>query len=62
MTKSMLNFFTFDLELKDTFNISHGSRNFQKTLIVSLTDGAYTGYGEAAATSYYGVTVEGMIS
>ncbi len=58
----MLNFFTFDLELKDTFTISHGSRNFQKTLIVALTDGAYTGYGEAAATFYYGVTVEGMIA
>ncbi len=56
----MLNFFTFDLELKDTFTISHASRNFQKTLIVALTDGAYTGYGEAAATSYYGVTVESM--
>lgn len=58
----MLNFFTFDLELKDTFTISHGSRNFQKTLIVALTDGAYTGYGEAAAISYYGVSVEGMIA
>lgn len=58
----MLNFFTFDLELKDTFTISHGSRNFQKTLIVALTDGGYTGYGEAAATTYYGVTVEGMIA
>ncbi|CAM4106479.1 dipeptide epimerase [Gillisia limnaea] len=58
----MLNFFTFDLELKETFTISHGSRNFQKTLIVALTDGAYTGYGEAAAISYYGVSVEGMIA
>lgn len=58
----MLNFFTFELELKDTFTISHGSRNFQKTLIVALSDGAYTGYGEAAAISYYGVTTEAMIS
>ncbi|MGM1054737.1 MAG: dipeptide epimerase [Bacteroidota bacterium] len=58
----MLKFFTFDLELKNTFTISHGSRNFQKTLIVALTDGAYTGYGEAAATFYYGVTAEGMIA
>ena len=60
--KSMLKFFTFDLELKDTFTISHDSRNFQKTLIVALTDGSYTGYGEAVATSYYGVSVEGMIA
>ncbi|MGA9589059.1 MAG: dipeptide epimerase, partial [Salegentibacter sp.] len=52
--------YKFDLELKDTFTISHGSRNFQPTLIVALSDGGFTGYGEAAATSYYGVTVEKM--
>jgi len=55
-----LKFYTFDLELKNTFTISHGSRNFQKTLIVELSDGEFTGYGEAAATSYYGVDVESM--
>lgn len=52
--------FTYDLELKNTFTISHGSRDFQPTLIVALTEGEHTGYGEAAATSYYGVTVEKM--
>lgn len=57
-----LEFFTYDLELKDTFTISHASRNFQKTLIVAISEGDFTGYGEAAATSYYGVTTEGMIS
>ncbi|NJY61450.1 dipeptide epimerase [Salinimicrobium sp. CDJ15-81-2] len=51
----------FDLELKNTFRISHTSRDFQPTLIVELSDGEFTGYGEAAATSYYGVTVEGMV-
>ncbi|WP_029036400.1 dipeptide epimerase [Salinimicrobium xinjiangense] len=50
----------YKLELKNTFRISHTSRNFQPTLIVELSDGKFTGYGEAAATSYYGVTVEGM--
>lgn len=55
-----LKFYTFDLELKNTFTISHGSRDFQKTLIVALSHGNYTGYGEAAATSYYGVDVESM--
>ena len=55
-----LKFYTFDLELKNTFTISHCSRNFQKTLIVELSDGEFTGYGEAAATSYYGVDVESM--
>lgn len=51
---------TYQLELKNTFRISHSSRDFQPTLIVELSDGEFTGYGEAAATSYYGVTVEGM--
>lgn len=50
----------YNLELKNTFRISHTSRDFQPTLIVELSDGHFTGYGEAAATSYYGVTVEGM--
>lgn len=58
----MLEYFTFDLELKNTFTISHGSRDFQKTLIVAVSDGDYTGYGEAAATWYYGVSVEKMIA
>lgn len=56
----LLNFYTYNLELKNTFTISHSSRDFQPTLIVALTEGEFTGYGEAAATSYYGVTVEKM--
>ena len=55
-----LKFYTYDLELKNTFTISHGSRDFQPTLIVALSDKGFTGYGEAAATSYYGVTTQGM--
>lgn len=57
-----LRFYSFNLELKDTFTIFHGSRNFQKTLIIELTDGGFSGYGEATATSYYGVSVENMIT
>lgn len=57
-----LTFYKFDLELKHTFTISHGSRDFQPTLVVGLSDGSHTGYGEAAATFYYGVSVEKMIS
>ncbi|MGA8855502.1 MAG: dipeptide epimerase [Christiangramia sp.] len=53
---------SFNLELKNTFTISHGSRDFQPTLIVILSEGEFTGYGEAAATVYYGVTVEKMIT
>lgn len=53
---------SFNLELKNTFTINHGSRDFQETLIVILSDGEFTGYGEAAATVYYGVTVDKMIA
>jgi len=57
-----LEFFKYTLALKETFRISHDSRDFQETLIVAISDGKYTGYGEAAATSYYGVTTNGMIA
>ena len=50
----------FELQLKNTFRISHTARDVQPTLIVELSDGEFTGYGEAAATSYYGVTAEGL--
>lgn len=57
----VLKFHPFDLELKNTFTISHGSRNFQPSLVVEIEHDGHTGFGEAAATSYYGVTVEEMI-
>ncbi|WP_424492758.1 dipeptide epimerase [Salinimicrobium sp. GXAS 041] len=50
----------YELQLKNTFRISHISRDVQPTLIVELSDGGFTGFGEAAATSYYGITVEEM--
>ncbi|MFC6860713.1 dipeptide epimerase [Zunongwangia atlantica] len=51
----------YQLQLKDTFRISHASRDVQPSLVVSVSHNGFTGFGEAAATSYYGVTVEGMI-
>ena len=57
-----LDFFKYKLELKEKFTISHTSREFQETLIVAVSNNGFTGYGEAAATSYYGVSVEGMIT
>ena len=57
-----LKFHKYDLELKDTFRISHASRDVQPTLIVEISNNGFTGYGEAAATSYYGVTVDKMIA
>ena len=52
----------YQLQLKDTFRISHASRDVQPSLVVSVSHDGFTGFGEAAATSYYGVTVEGMIA
>ena len=55
-------FHPFELELQHTFTIKHGSRNFQKSLVVELDDGLHKGYGEAAANTYYGVSIEKMIA
>lgn len=57
-----LEFFKYKLELKEKFTISHTSREFQETLIVSVSDKGFTGFGEAAAISYYGVDIDQMIS
>lgn len=57
-----LKFHPFELELKHTFTTNHGSRNTQKSLVVELQYDKYSGYGEAAATSYYGVNVERMMA
>jgi len=57
-----LTFHPFDLELKHTFTISRESHDIQKTLIVELTDGVQSGFGEATANPYYGVTVEKMMN
>lgn len=55
-----LSFHPFELPLKHTFTTSHGSRDSIKTLVVELQEGKYSGYGEAAAISYYGTSVEIM--
>jgi L-alanine-DL-glutamate epimerase-like enolase superfamily enzyme len=49
-----------NLRLKHTFTIAHDSRDVQPTLIVELRDGEYSGFGEATATKYYGITLDGM--
>ena len=53
-------FHPFDLHLKHTFTIAHDSRDIQQTLVVELRDGGFSGYGEATANPYYGITVENM--
>jgi L-alanine-DL-glutamate epimerase-like enolase superfamily enzyme len=50
----------FQLELRHTFRIAHGARTHQPSLIVELSDGVLSGYGEATATSYYGQSLDQM--
>lgn len=57
-----LNFHPFDLQYRHVFAISRESRTVQRTLVVSLSDGIHTGYGEATANTYYGSTIEGMMA
>ncbi|MEZ0541541.1 dipeptide epimerase [Fibrella arboris] len=52
----------FDLRLRHTFTIAHDSRDIQKTLIVELRDGELSGFGEATANPYYGITIDRMIT
>lgn len=55
--------FQFDLPLRHTFRISHESRTVQPTMIVRLRDDqGNEGYGEATVTTYYGVSMEGMLT
>jgi L-alanine-DL-glutamate epimerase-like enolase superfamily enzyme len=55
-------FHRVDLRLKHTFTIAHDSRDVQPTLIVELRDGPFIGFGEATATRYYGITIDGMVA
>ncbi|GAB3024779.1 dipeptide epimerase [Spirosoma pulveris] len=55
-------FHRVDLRLNHTFTIAHDSRDVQPTLIVELRDGEYSGFGEATATRYYGITIDGMVA
>lgn len=55
-------FHPYDLKLRHTFKITHGAHDMQRTLVVELKEGNKSGYGEATANPYYGVTVEKMIA
>ncbi len=52
----------FSLRLRHTFTIAHDSRDVQETLIVELRDGALSGFGEATANPYYGITTDRMMT
>jgi L-alanine-DL-glutamate epimerase-like enolase superfamily enzyme len=48
----------FKLELKYPFTISRSTRTHQDTVIVSISDGVNTGYGEAIPYPFYRITLE----
>jgi L-alanine-DL-glutamate epimerase-like enolase superfamily enzyme len=48
------------LKLKHHFKIARDERSVQPTLIVELSDGQISGYGEATTNTYYGITYENM--
>ncbi len=54
-------FHPVNLPLKHTFTIAHDSRDLQRSLIVELLSDGISGFGEATANPYYGITVENMM-
>jgi len=48
----------YQLALKHPFTISRSTRTFQDTVVVSISDGINTGYGEAIPYPFYGITTE----
>lgn len=56
--KISLSFQFFDLPLQHPFTISRYTVTVQKTVVVRITDGVHTGYGEATANPYYHSTPE----
>jgi L-alanine-DL-glutamate epimerase-like enolase superfamily enzyme len=55
-----LTFHSFDLQLRHTFTISRESHDIQPSLVVELSDGNLSGFGEATSNLYYGITVDKM--
>ncbi len=49
---------SFQLLLKHPFTISRSTRTSQDTIVVSISDGINTGYGEAIPYPYYNITQE----
>ena len=57
-----LRYWPHRLKFRHPFTISKGTKTHQPTLLVSLSLGPWTGYGEAPAITYYDITVEQMIA
>jgi L-alanine-DL-glutamate epimerase-like enolase superfamily enzyme len=53
-----LSFRFYELPLRHPFTISRYTVTIQKTVVVTISDGTYSGYGEATVNPYYHSTVE----
>lgn len=53
-----LTYKAYELPLREAFTISRYTVTVQKTVICMISDGEFTGYGEATANPYYDSTVE----
>lgn len=51
----------YQLPLKHPFTISRYTVNIQETVVVCISDGKVTGYGEATVNPYYNITVEYLV-
>jgi hypothetical protein len=57
-----LHYWSHRLKFRYPFTISKGTKTHQPVLLVSLSLGKWTGFGEAPAISYYNISVEQMIA
>jgi len=57
-----LRYWPHRLKFRYPFTISKGTKTHQPTLLVSLSMGQWTGFGEAPAIAYYDISVEQMIA
>ena len=58
--KLQLEIKSFSLPLRNPFTTSRYTVTIQKTVVVSISDGNDTGYGEATVNPYYNSTVESL--
>ena len=49
-----------NIPIRHPWTTSHGTRTHQRNLIVELSDGQHSGFGEGASIPYYGVTYDTM--
>lgn len=49
-----------NIPIRHPWTTSHGTRTHQRNLIVELSDGTHSGFGEGASIPYYGVTYDTM--